>query len=99
MNELPSQPAFQNCLNTYFLSTDENGREVELLLTRVSDLLTTHNSQSFSILYQGPVGHLMPQRIYHLSHPQLGEFDIFMVPVARQADGFLYEAVFNQILV
>lgn len=99
MNELPSQPAFQNCLNTYFLSTDETGREVELLLTRVSDLKTTHNSQSFSILVQGPADHLMPQRIYHLSHPQLGEFDIFIVPVARQADGFVYEAVFNQILV
>lgn len=28
----------------------------------------------------------------------LGRFDLFLVPVGQEADGFLYEAVFNRLL-
>ena len=32
---------------------------------------------------------------YELAHPTLGPIDIFLVPVGRDGDGILYEAVFN----
>jgi hypothetical protein len=30
-----------------------------------------------------------------MEHEQMGEFEIFLVPIARDENGFLYEAVFN----
>ena len=51
--------------------------------------------ESFSLLFKGPSDMALPQRIYHLNHSQLGELDIFLVPVARRADGMCYEAIFN----
>ena len=51
--------------------------------------------ESFSLLFKGPSDRVLPQRIYRLLHSQLGELGIFLVPVARQADGIHYEAIFN----
>jgi hypothetical protein len=31
-----------------------------------------------------------------MAHDTSGEFELFSVPVARTADGFLYEAVFDR---
>lgn len=36
-----------------------------------------------------------PQAIYRVSHPKLGEFDLFLVPVQTRKPGLDYEAVFN----
>lgn len=36
-----------------------------------------------------------PQAIYRVSHPTLGEFDLFLVPVQSRKPGLDYEAVFN----
>ena len=38
---------------------------------------------------------LFPQQTYAMRHEALGEVGIFLVPVAQERDGFLYQAVFN----
>jgi hypothetical protein len=38
---------------------------------------------------------VLPQRIYHLEHPEVGGFDLFLVPVGPNAQGMQYEAVFT----
>lgn len=49
----------------------------------------------FSLLFSG-LGPAMEQQTYRLDHPVLGSLDVFLVPVARGADGRVsYEAVFN----
>ena len=98
MNELPARDAFFACLNTSF-HLGEPGQDVGLLLTQVSEMKTSHAAQTFSILFHGPQECFLPQRIYRLAHPKLGEIDLFLVPVAEQAGGFVYQAVFNQLLV
>lgn len=50
---------------------------------------------AFSLLWQGPEAPALPQGTYPLSHASIGTHDIFLVPVARTADGFQYEAVFT----
>jgi hypothetical protein len=42
---------------------------------------------------------LRAQGIYDLTHPVLGENDIFLVPARKATTGFVYEAVFNTIPV
>lgn len=51
--------------------------------------------EPFSLTLAGPGEPLLGQGTYPLSHPALGEFDLFIVPVERDADGMRYEAVFT----
>jgi len=49
----------------------------------------------FSLLFRSTASFPLPQQIYRMRHPSLGEVDIFLVPVAREREGFLYQASFN----
>jgi hypothetical protein len=49
----------------------------------------------FSLLFRGPHEPRLPQRIYRLEHATLGALEIFIVPVARDAAGMHYEAIFT----
>ncbi len=37
----------------------------------------------FSLVFLGPVEPVLPQRIYPLAHGELGDFDLFLVPIQR----------------
>nr|WP_279236823.1 hypothetical protein [Dyella sp. RRB7] len=49
----------------------------------------------FSLLFHHSSAVLFPQRVYQMESPGIGDFGIFLVPVARNQDGFVYQAVFN----
>lgn len=88
-------------LNTKFRVRLEgdNAPPIELELALVKPFSTLSHPRSdverFSLYFYGPGDFFLPQRIYHLEHEQMGESDIFIVPVARDQRGFLYEAVFS----
>ncbi len=50
--------------------------------------------QPFSLLFVGPPAPLLPQRTYRLIHARLPELELFLVPVAADAAGVRYQAVF-----
>jgi hypothetical protein len=47
-------------------------------------------------VFRAPAEHRLPQGIYTLIHPELGELEIFLVPIRADKDGFYLEAVFNR---
>jgi len=49
----------------------------------------------FSLVFRARTAKYLPQGTFALSHERLGQLDVFMVPVGRDADGLLLEAVFN----
>jgi len=51
--------------------------------------------EPFSLLFRNESAILLPQKVYAMTHGSLGQFGIFLVPVARDRDGFIYQAVFN----
>jgi hypothetical protein len=51
--------------------------------------------EPFSLVFHNASPVLFPQRIYQMANPHIGEFGIFLVPIGRNQDGFLYQAVFN----
>lgn len=51
--------------------------------------------EPFSLLFRNEAAVVFAQRTYAMSKPGLGEFGIFLVPVARDKDGFIYQAIFN----
>jgi hypothetical protein len=51
--------------------------------------------RTFSVVFRGPRGLRLMQRTYRLRHDEMGTIEIFLVPIAPDAQGPLYEAVFN----
>ena len=51
--------------------------------------------EPFSIQFLQPGDEVLPQRTYPVRHATLGVFELFMVPVSRDAAGTRYEAVFG----
>ena len=93
-----TEQEFSKHIGTEF-QADVNQNEVALKLTDVKGYLSKPNEQSgmerFSAFFDGPGAMKLPQAIYHLRHEKMGEFDLFLVPVSGDANGFRYEAVFN----
>lgn len=52
-------------------------------------------SQQFSLVWRGPRDAALPQRIYTVSHPALGDMPLFLVTLGADAEGTRYEAVFT----
>ena len=53
----------------------------------------THDA--FSLLFRGPAEPVIAQQTVTLAHSTLGEQAIFVTPIAGDADGVTYQAVFN----
>jgi hypothetical protein len=49
----------------------------------------------FQIKFTGPGPRYLDQMIHRLAHAKLGKMEIFLVPIGRYGDGFLYQAIFN----
>jgi hypothetical protein len=101
MPETFSKELFAEQLNTKFrvLLELENAPEVELELAELAEFPTlTHGRtdvERFSLFFYGRGDFFLPQQMYRLAHEQMGEFDIFLVPVAQEPRGYRYEAVFS----
>jgi hypothetical protein len=72
---------------------------MELRLDRLVELPSTPGApriQPFTLTFIGPAGRHLAQGTYRLHHGDLGELDVFLVPLGPLADGrHQYEAVFN----
>jgi Domain of unknown function (DUF6916) len=76
---------------------------LEWVLVSVADLGGNHAATSnaptkrrpFSLIFRGPRDPILPQQTYPIAHPELGRFDLFVVPVGRDRAGTRYEAVFT----
>ena len=89
--------AFSQNVNTKFqVQVDENTR-VELQLTEVSELKVYPRQEEFTLTFRGPLDLFLDQGVRPFTHEQIGEFELFIVPIKQDADGFYYEAVFNRI--
>lgn len=51
--------------------------------------------EPFGLLFRGPGRPSLPQATYPLKHARLGAIEIFIVPVAQNATGVLYQAIFT----
>ena len=99
MSEFQSEADFTKNLNTNFRVVVEAPRPIDLKLVAVTPRPSEPHEEAgmerFSAVFSGPPDILLPQQTYHLSHPEMGEFDVFLVAINQEADGFRYEAVYN----
>lgn len=94
--ELLTLEHFAGCVNETFVAS-MNDMDVEFVLVEARPLPNPGNPQRapFSLLFRNTSPILFPQQIYPMRHARVGEVGIFLVPVAQERAGFLYQAVFN----
>src|SRR5215813_3750228 len=89
---------FSRHLNSKFMLKLDGQPEIELELVEVKGYLPQESEhqgmERFSIFFDGP-GTYLRQRVYHLEHDQMGEIELFLVPISGDQRGYRYEAVFN----
>jgi hypothetical protein len=94
---LTEQEFAQHVGTNFQLSLDRH--PIELKLSEVKGYPAGPNEQGgmerFSLFFEGPSDPQLPQAVYRLTHEQMGDVDIFLVPIAKVGEGFRYEAVFN----
>jgi hypothetical protein len=84
--------------SSFDLLTAGEDQRITLELTEALGTGTSPSETSrepFSLTFRGPGEPQLEQRTYPVSHPALGTFELFIVPVGRDADGVYYEAVFT----
>jgi hypothetical protein len=88
---------FSGCVNETFTAALNEG-EIEFVLVEaraIEQRMANTMRAPFSLLFRNSALFLFPQQIYQMRHPKIGEVGIFLVPVAREREGFLYQALFN----
>lgn len=96
-----TEKEFSKHVNTKFrLNVDaQNPIELELVEVKGYPYKDQYNEElgmeRFSLHFYGPGNIYIPQATYNLTHDSMGELTLFLVPLAHNERGFLYEAVFN----
>jgi hypothetical protein len=80
-------------LHTRFKVADKDDDELEL--TSATDRSNAQLVQ-FSLIFTGVASPYLPQGVYELTHPRMGNLELFLVPVGPDLTGMRYEAVFSR---
>ena len=88
---------FSGCVNETFRAEINEG-EIEFVLVEARPIPPPAGNlmrAPFSLLFRNTSSFLFPQQTYRMRHNRVGDVGIFLVPVAREREGFLYQAIFN----
>jgi len=87
---------FAACLNQNFEIVFSDGA-LPLKLSEARPLGSRPESmrEPFALTFVAPAPLRLPQGIYKMTNPQLGEMEIFLVQIAADQTGSTFEAVFN----
>lgn len=88
---------FTQHANTKFQVVLDENTTVDLDLVDVSELKLHPRQEEFSVEFRGPLNVFLGQGVYSFAHENMGQFELFIVPVRQEADGYYYEAVFNRM--
>ena len=95
--DLPALEDFAPLLGGRFELAVETDLRVtaELVTAQALPQPAFNGRQAFTLIFAGPPAPVLPQRIYRLAHDKLPAIDVFLVPVAADAGGVRYQAIFS----
>lgn len=96
MADLTHEEFSRHADTKFQVQVDEN-TPVELDLIEVSELKMYPQQEEFTLTFRGPLNAFLDQGVRPFRHDQMGEFELFIVPIKQDAEGFYYEAVFNRV--
>jgi len=71
--------------------------DYNLELIEVTDYSNAQLEQ-FSLIFIGIASPWLPQGMYKLTHPQMGECELFLVPNGPDNSGMRYQAAFSRLI-
>ena len=88
---------FQACLDQPFELYDGDYQETLQLVSteRLPNAHASDGREAFSILFQSGNHEALPQKMYRLVNENIGDLDLFIVPVDDSEHDIRYEAVFS----
>ena len=89
--------AFSQNANSKFQVQGDDNTPVEVELINVSELKLYPRQEEFTLTFRGPLNMYLAQGVRPFTHDRMGDFELFIVPIKQDADGFYYEAIFNRI--
>jgi uncharacterized protein DUF6916 len=88
---------FSKHLNSKFKVDLDETTSVEVELVEISELKLYPRQEEFAIVFRGPLDAFLGQGAGNFKHEQMGDFELFIVPIRQDAEGYYYEAIFNRI--
>jgi hypothetical protein len=101
MNEVLKFQDFQSRLNQEFHIEQESEKWIAVKLVEASELKLKFadtsgvERTSFALVFRAGSDVHLSQSTYTIKHEELGEHQIFLVPIQPDEDGTRYEAVFT----
>ena len=82
---------------TFSLSLGDSSLDITLVdaKRRPTRVVAGLRAEPFALYFQSQSHVVLPQKLYAMSNPGMGNLNIFIVPIGREKDGIVYEAVFN----
>ena len=95
---IPIQDFASHQNEDFALDIENAGLSLKMKLIEISEIGSPkpqEKRRAFSLVFLGPSDYLLNQQIYRLTHPKMGELNLFLVPIGPNQEGLQYEAVFN----
>jgi Domain of unknown function (DUF6916) len=96
--QMMSYEAFASHVHESFsLSLGESSVDVTLVQAqkKPARVVAGLRAEPFTLYFKSQSQVVLPQRLYPMSNAGMGKLSIFIVPIGREKDGVIYEAVFN----
>ena len=81
---------------TFRVQIDETNT-MDLVLADVSELKSSARQEQFAIVFHGPLEVFLGQGLRQFEHDEMGQFNLFLVPIGKDDNSYSYEAVFNRL--
>ncbi|KAA3638572.1 MAG: hypothetical protein DWP95_12365 [Proteobacteria bacterium] len=95
---LPNKKQFEQYSTDNFEIVFSQDHSLSCRIDEVKAGLQPHSSgqnEQFSVVFACSETQVFEQGVYHVSHPKLGGFELFLVPIFGDDKGVHYEAVFT----
>ena len=98
MATLLTHQLFSEHVNTTFRVMIDDSNSVDVKMIELSELMLSPHQERFSVLFKGPKEPFLAQGTRRFVHDQMGDFDLFIVPIGGDGDSVTYEATFNRLV-
>ncbi len=85
-------------LNTDFTVEFTPELKVPMKLIEVSEEAEQYGQRSYSLIFQAPGDTPVEQKLMAVEHEKLGRSDLFLVPIAKDGRGLIFQALFNKLV-
>jgi hypothetical protein len=89
---------FDPYLNQKFIIHSEVVGDQELEMVEL-DEKKFPGQESFNMIFKGPKEPVLQQMTYNISHPEMGDIRLFIVPINfHKTDGMYYQSIINRLI-